>query len=85
MREDLPRLCRASRDAGMITTVTTNGYLFPDRVRHLSGEMDSLIVSIDYLDRETRLDSFRVREGIFEQAVEGSSPAGAPWNLIPSA
>ncbi len=70
LREDLPRLCRTSRDAGLITTVITNGYLLPDRARELSGEIDSLIVSIDYPDSE-RHDSFRGKKGIFERAVEG--------------
>lgn len=70
LREDLPRLCRASRDAGLITTVITNGYLLPDRARELSGEIHSLIVSIDYPD-SGRHDSFRGKEDIFERAVEG--------------
>ncbi len=70
MRADLARLCRASRQAGMITTVITNGYYLAERARELAGVVDSLIVSIDYPDRE-RHDAFRGREGVFAGAVEG--------------
>ncbi len=70
LREDLERLCRASRDAGMITTVITNGYYLPERAEGLAREVDSVIVSLDYPEAG-RHDAFRCMPGLFERALDG--------------
>ncbi len=70
LRGDLEDLCHASRGAGMITTVITNGYHLPERAEDLAPAIDSLIVSIDYPDA-ARHDTFRGKAGIFDRALAG--------------
>ncbi len=70
LRQDLDRICRASRQCGMITTVITNGYSLPERARDLAGEVDCFIVSLDYPEAGAH-DAFRGRPGLFQRAVEG--------------
>jgi MoaA/NifB/PqqE/SkfB family radical SAM enzyme len=70
LRQDLGRLCRSSRQNGMITTVITNGFLLPERAHEIGKEVHSIIVSLDYPESEGH-DSFRGVPGLFARAVEG--------------
>ena len=70
LRQDLGRLCRSSRENGMMTTVITNGLLLPDRAHEIGKEVHSIIVSLDYPDSKGH-DSFRGMPGLFARAVEG--------------
>ena len=70
LRDDLEVLCRASREAGMVTSVITNGYYLLERAESLGPEIDSLIVSLDYPDAE-RHDAFRGRPGLFDRVIKG--------------
>jgi MoaA/NifB/PqqE/SkfB family radical SAM enzyme len=70
LRQDLGRLCRSSRQNGMMTTVITNGLLLPDRAREIGKEAHCIIVSLDYPE-STGHDSFRGMPGLFARAVEG--------------
>ena len=70
LRQDLGRLCRSSRENGMMTTVITNGLLLPDRAHEIGQEAHCIIVSLDYPD-STGHDSFRGMPGLFARAIEG--------------
>jgi MoaA/NifB/PqqE/SkfB family radical SAM enzyme len=70
LRQDLGRLCRSSRQNGMVTTVITNGFFLPDRANEIGKEVHSMIVSLDYPDSHDH-DSFRGLPGLFARAVEG--------------
>ncbi len=70
LRQDLGRLCRSSRENGMMTTVITNGLLLPDRAHEIGKEVHCIIVSLDYPE-STGHDSFRGMPGLFAKAVEG--------------
>ncbi len=84
LRQDLGQISRTSREAGMITTVITNGYSLPERARELAGEVDCFIVSIDYPEEEAH-DAFRGKPGLFRRAVEGIEilkGLGSPEKII---
>jgi len=88
LRQDLGRLCRSSRENGMMTTVITNGFLLPDRAHEIGQEAHCIIVSLDYPE-STRHDSFRGMPGLFARAVEGietlkrmNSPAKVVVNCL---
>jgi MoaA/NifB/PqqE/SkfB family radical SAM enzyme len=70
LRQDLGRLCRSSRENGMMTTVITNGLLLPDRADEIGKEVHCIIVSLDYPEA-TGHDSFRGMPGLFVRAIEG--------------
>jgi MoaA/NifB/PqqE/SkfB family radical SAM enzyme len=70
LRQDLGRLCRSSRENGMMTTIITNGFLLPDRAHEIGKEVHCIIVSLDYPE-STGHDSFRGMPGLFARAVEG--------------
>lgn len=70
LREDLPRLCRVSRQEGMSTQVITNAYHLPERYDELCPELESVIVSLDYADA-ARHDASRQCDGLFERALRG--------------
>jgi len=70
LRQDLGRLCRSSRENGMITIVITNGLLLPDRAHEIGKEVHCIIVSLDYAESKGH-DSFRGMPGLFARAVEG--------------
>jgi len=70
LRQDLGRLCRSSRENGMMTTVITNGLLLPDRAHEIGQEAHCIIVSLDYPESSGH-DSFRGMPGLFARAVEG--------------
>jgi len=70
LRQDLGRLCRSSRENGLMTTVITNGLLLPDRAQEIAKEVHCIIVSLDYPE-STGHDSFRGMPGLFARAVEG--------------
>jgi MoaA/NifB/PqqE/SkfB family radical SAM enzyme len=70
LRQDLGRLCRSSRENGMMTTVITNGLLLADRAHEIGQEAHCIIVSLDYPESSNH-DSFRGMPGLFARAVEG--------------
>ena len=70
LRQDLGRLCRSSRENGMMTTVITNGLILPDRAHEIGQEAHCIIVSLDYPESSGH-DSFRGMPGLFARAVEG--------------
>jgi MoaA/NifB/PqqE/SkfB family radical SAM enzyme len=70
LRQDIGRLCRSSRENGMMTTVITNGLLLPDRAHEIGKEVHCIIVSLDYPESAGH-DSFRGMPGLFAKAVEG--------------
>ncbi|MHC1578479.1 MAG: radical SAM protein [Dehalococcoidia bacterium] len=70
LRQDLGRLCRCSRENGMMTTVITNGFFLPDRANEIAKEVHCIIVSLDYPDSKGH-DSFRGLPGLFARAVQG--------------
>jgi len=70
LRQDLGRLCRCSRESGMMTTVITNGLLLPHRAHEIGREVHCIIVSLDYPESAGH-DSFRAMPGLFAKAVEG--------------
>ncbi|MFC1926993.1 radical SAM protein [Chloroflexota bacterium] len=70
LRQDLGRLCRSSRENGMMTTVITNGLLLPDRAHEIGQEAHCIIVSLDYPESSGH-DSFRGMPGLFARAVKG--------------
>jgi MoaA/NifB/PqqE/SkfB family radical SAM enzyme len=52
LHRQLPELLELARTYGFITTVTTNGLLYPKRAKQLAGKIDMLHFSLDYFDRE---------------------------------
>jgi MoaA/NifB/PqqE/SkfB family radical SAM enzyme len=70
LRQDIGRLCRSSRENGMMTTVITNGFLLPDRAHEIGKEVHCIIVSLDYPESKGH-DFFRGTPGLFARAVEG--------------
>lgn len=70
LREDLPKICRTSRQAGMITIVITNGYYLPIRYKEIAPELDGLIVSLDHAHADKH-DTSRKCKGLFDNAVQG--------------
>mgnify|MGYP002776990145 CR=1 FL=1 len=53
LHRGLADLLRAARAEGLITTVTTNGMLYPKRAEELRGLVDMLHFSLDSADRAT--------------------------------
>ncbi len=53
LHRELPALLRLARAEGMLTTVTTNGLLYPKRAEELRGLVDMLHFSLDSADRAT--------------------------------
>lgn len=70
LRKDLPEICRASRQAGMITIVITNGYYLPKRYEEIAPELDALIVSLDHAHADKH-DASRQCKGLFDNTVQG--------------
>lgn len=50
LHRDLATLLRMAKERGFITTVTTNGLLYPKRAKELQGLVDMLHFSLDYAD-----------------------------------
>jgi len=48
LRSDLPDIVRQAKDAGLSVDLTTNGILYAERARDLTGYVDCLFVSLDY-------------------------------------
>jgi MoaA/NifB/PqqE/SkfB family radical SAM enzyme len=65
LREDLPELLETAKDAGLLTTVITNGWLAAERWPDLRGKVDSLILSVD--DIGAAHDELRGLPGLFER------------------
>ncbi|MDO7875566.1 radical SAM protein [Hymenobacter sp. ASUV-10] len=53
LHRQLPDFVRLARKMGFITTVTTNGLLYPKNAEKLRGQVDMLHFSLDSIDRET--------------------------------
>ncbi|MFN8417427.1 MAG: radical SAM protein [Cytophagaceae bacterium] len=53
LHRELPTLLRLAKKYGMITTVTTNGLLYPKRATELKGLIDMLHFSLDAADAST--------------------------------
>jgi len=47
LHQDLPLFLKTAKDAGLMTTVTTNGLLYPQRSREIAGLVNLLHISID--------------------------------------
>lgn len=58
LHRQLPEILSLAKDHGFITTVTTNGLLYPKKARALAGLIDMLHFSLDAYDREQH-DSLR--------------------------
>ena len=52
LHRQLPEILRLAKDKGFITTVTTNGLLYPKKAKSLVGLIDMLHFSLDSFDRE---------------------------------
>lgn len=52
LHRQLPEILRLAKDKGFITTVTTNGLLYPKKAKLLIGLIDMLHFSLDSFDRE---------------------------------
>jgi MoaA/NifB/PqqE/SkfB family radical SAM enzyme len=53
LHRQLPHFLRLAREMGFITTVTTNGLLYPRQAEALRGLIDMLHLSLDSIDRDT--------------------------------
>lgn len=74
MHRQCMALLGAIADAGMRSSVITNGYLLPRRVKELTEVgLDQVIVSIDGL--QPTHDRIRATKGLFDRAVAGVSAA----------
>jgi MoaA/NifB/PqqE/SkfB family radical SAM enzyme len=79
LHRQLPDFVRLARKMGFITTVTTNGLLYPKNAEKLRGQVDMLHFSLDSIDRETHdqgrgvacydfvMESIRVARGLGER------------------
>ncbi|MCS7297201.1 MAG: radical SAM protein [Bacteroidia bacterium] len=61
LHRDLPLFLEMARRLGFLTTVTTNGLLYPKRARELAGKIDMLHFSLDAATAETH---DRLRGGV---------------------
>lgn len=50
LHPDLPAMLRSAKSAGLLTTVTTNALLYPQRARDIAGLVDFLHFSLDAAD-----------------------------------
>lgn len=67
LHQQLPRMLRSARSAGLRTTLTTNALLYPERAGELAGMVDFLHFS---LDASTALDHDRLRgRPVFEKVM----------------
>lgn len=68
---ELPAMLSAIREAGIGTSVITNGWFLPERARALAqAGLDQVIVSLDGPCAETH-DRYRQLPGLFERLVDG--------------
>lgn len=68
LHRQLPEFLRESKRLGFITTVTTNGLLYPKYANQLRGLVDMLHFSLDSADRETHDKSRGVK--CFDKVLE---------------
>ena len=68
LRADLPELLAAARQAGLITTLITNGWLVGERWSELRGRVDALILSLD--DVGPAHDRLRGLPGLYDRLEE---------------
>lgn len=60
LHRQLPEFLALAKELGMITTVTTNGLLYPKYGEQMRGKVDMLHFSLDSVDAETHNKSRRV-------------------------
>jgi MoaA/NifB/PqqE/SkfB family radical SAM enzyme len=65
LRQDLPELLLAARNAGLLTTLITNGWFARERWPELRGQIDALILSLD--DVGAAHDRLRGLPGLYER------------------
>lgn len=68
LHQQLPDLLRIAKDLGFVTTITSNGLLYPKRARDLAGLVDMLHFSID----SPRAEEHNVSRGVqcFDKLME---------------
>ncbi|MBI5125898.1 MAG: radical SAM protein [Planctomycetes bacterium] len=69
LREDLGEVLSSAREAGLKTTVITNGYNLPERAVEIGPYLDTLLVSLDAPNESH--DTLRRLPGCFRRAVDG--------------
>ncbi|HHT9132594.1 MAG TPA: radical SAM/SPASM domain-containing protein [Candidatus Tripitaka californicus] len=69
LREDLGEVLFSAREAGLKTTIITNGYNLPERVGEIGPYLDTLLVSFDAPNEFH--DTMRRLPGCFRRAVDG--------------
>jgi MoaA/NifB/PqqE/SkfB family radical SAM enzyme len=80
LHPDLPELLRAAQRCGMMTSVTSNGLLYPKRAKELKGVVDLLHFSLDAAgrdehDRSRGVPCFdAVRESVEIALAQGDHP-----------
>jgi len=65
LRDDLPQLLDTAHDAGLLTTLISNGWLIGERWPELRGRVDALILSLD--DVGPAHDRLRGLPGLYER------------------
>lgn len=73
LHRQLPMLLEETKKLGMITTVTTNGLLYPKQARDLKGLIDMLHFSLDSPDEEEHNQSRGVK--CFDKVLESIAVA----------
>lgn len=68
LHRQLDELCREAKNLGLITTVTTNGLLYPKYAERLKGLIDMLHLSLDSPDEEEHNKSRGVK--CFDKVME---------------
>jgi molybdenum cofactor biosynthesis enzyme MoaA len=80
LRPDLPERLRAAKKLGLHTELTTNGILYPERARELTGLCDRLFFSLDYPlaeehDRSRGVECFNLVLSAIRQARQAAENA----------
>ncbi|MGI9570712.1 MAG: radical SAM protein, partial [Desulfobulbia bacterium] len=68
LHNELPAILKAAKDLGFITTITTNGLLYPKKAKEIAGLVDMLHFSLDSYDKEQH-DSMR-RVACYDSVLE---------------
>jgi MoaA/NifB/PqqE/SkfB family radical SAM enzyme len=74
LHRELPQMLQMAREMGFITTITTNGLLYPKNAEKLKGLIDMLHFSLDSPDRERHNASRGVN--CFDHVMESIKIAG---------
>lgn len=68
----LPALCKLSKDLGMMTSMSTNGWFVEKRIKQVCSYLDNVQVSIDSPNPEEN-DYIRGQKGAFGRAISAVS------------